>query len=124
MTYLREAQTTVPLSKEAPRAARGWLRGSGVVPLELDDLAVLLLSELVSNSVLHSGLAAPEAVSVRVATFPGGVRVEVVDEGIGLGDLDTRGDRSFGLRIVERTAARWGHSDAPTRVWFELTLPF
>jgi len=123
MTYLREAQTAIPLSKEAPRDARRWLRGSGVVPIELDDLATLLVSELVSNSVVHSGLAAPEAVSVHVAAFPGGIRVEVVDAGMGFRDLARRGDRSFGLRIVEDTSARWGHAEHPTRVWFELTVP-
>jgi anti-sigma regulatory factor (Ser/Thr protein kinase) len=123
MTYLREAQTTLPLSREAPREARGWLRRSGIVPIELDDLAVLLVSELVSNSVLHSGLAEPESVSVHVAAFPGGIRVDVVDDGIGFSDLGRREDRSFGLDIVERTSARWGHAQGPTRVWFELTLP-
>ncbi len=96
MAYLREAQTALPLSKEAPRDARRWLRSSGVVPLELDDLAALLVSELVSNSVVHSGLAAPETVSVRVAAFPGGISVEVVDTGMGFSDLAKRRDRSFG----------------------------
>ena len=123
MASPREAQTVLPLSKEAPRDARRWLRSSGVVPLELDDLAALLVSELVSNSVVHSGLAAPETVSVRVAAFPGGIRVEVVDAGMGFGDLGRRGDRSFGLRIVEHASARWGHAQHPTRVWFELTVP-
>ena len=121
--YLREAQTTLPLSKEAPRDARRWLRSSGVVPIELDDLAVLLVSELVSNSVVHSGLAAPETVSVHVAAFLGGIRVEVVDVGKGFRDLVKRGDRSFGLRIVEQTSARWGHAEYPTCVWFELAVP-
>lgn len=122
MTYLREAHTTLSLSKEAPRAARGWLRRSGVVPIELDDLAVLLVSELVSNSVLHSGLTAPDTVWVHVAAFPGGIRVEVVDEGIGFRDHVKRGDRSFGMRILEDTSTRWGHAEHPTRVWFELRV--
>jgi two-component sensor histidine kinase len=122
MTDLREAQTTFPMSIEAPRSARRWLHASGVVPSELAESVDLVVSELVTNSVTHSGLDASDVVWVHVTSSVAGVIGEVVDDGCGMGANPPRGDdRSTGLRIVERTVSRWGHADHPTRVWFELT---
>jgi two-component sensor histidine kinase len=121
MAYLREVRRTFPLSIEAPRSARRWLRMCGVVPPELADAVDLIVSELVTNSVTHSGLSEPDVVSVRVASSPAGVVGEVIDKGRGMGRVPRPGAWSMGLRIVERTASRWGHADDPTCVWFELT---
>lgn len=120
MNKLNEARRTFPLSIDAPRSARRWLRATGVVPAELQDAVDLVVSELVTNSVTHSGLAEPDVVSVAVASTPFGFVGEVADDGRGLGRSPERDARSIGLRIVERTVARWGHADHPTRVWFAL----
>jgi len=122
MTYLHEEQTTFTLSAGAPRAARRWLHATGIVPAELADAVDLVVSELVTNSVTHSGLAAPNVVSVHVASFPGGIAGEVIDTGRGMGDEPSRTAPSMGLRLVDGTVSRWGHTDHPTRVWFELTI--
>jgi two-component sensor histidine kinase len=119
MTHLREAHETFPLSSDAPRAARCWLRATGGIPAELTDAVDLVVSELVTNSVTHSGLQEPDMVSVRISSFPGGVTGEVVDAGRGIGAAPTFRPRSMGLRIIEHTVDRWGHTDHPTRVWFE-----
>jgi two-component sensor histidine kinase len=119
MEDVHEAHTTIPISIDAPRAARRWLEAGEVVPLELIDAVELVVSELVTNSVTHSGLEEPEVVCVRIAAFRGGVTGEVVDEGRGIGAAPTFRPRSLGLRIVEQPAYRWGHADHPTRVWFE-----
>jgi two-component sensor histidine kinase len=121
MNDVHEAKTTFPLSIHAPRAARRWLHASGVVPADLADAVDLVVSELVANSVTHSGLSAPNVVSVGIASSDGGVTGVVVDHGRGLGEDQPRDADSMGLRIVDRTASRWGHADHPTRVWFELT---
>ena len=121
MTDLREAQQTFPLSIDAPRSARRWLHASGVVPSELEDSVDLVVSELVTNSVTHSGLDASEMVRVHVTSSVAGVSGEVVDDGRGMGVDPSRGDRSMGLRIVAGTVSRWGHADHPTRVWFEFS---
>jgi two-component sensor histidine kinase len=121
MTQLHEAHTTFPLSVDAPRAARRWLHTTSVVPRELVDAVDLVVSELVSNSVAHSGLGRDDVVSVHIASSPGGVNGEVVDEGRGIGTAPKFRPRSLGLRIVGNTADRWGHTDHPTRVWFEFT---
>jgi len=121
MTDLREAQQTFPLSIDAPRSARRWLHASGVVPSELEDSVDLVVSELVTNSVTHSGLDASDVVRVHVTSSVAGVTGEVVDDGRGMGVDPSRGDRSMGLRIVAGTVSRWGHADHPTRVWFEFS---
>jgi len=92
-----------------------------VVPPELADEVDLVVSELVSNSIVHSGLAEPDVVLVRVASVAAGVTGEVVDGGRGMAPDRGWGDGSMGLRIVDGTVSRWGHSDHPTRVWFELS---
>jgi len=121
MTYLHEAHSTFPLSIAAPREARRWLHATGLVPVELADAVDLVVSELVSNSVTHSGLEEPDSVSVRISSSPGVVTGEVVDDGRGIGTAPRFRPLSLGLRIVEHTVDRWGHTDHPTRVWFEFT---
>jgi two-component sensor histidine kinase len=117
--YGREA--SFPLTREAPRSARLWLAESGMVAPDLLEEAMLLVTELVSNSVVHSGLSAPDEVRVHMSPITNGLRVEVEDDGVGFGSDAPRQASSFGLRLVERTADRWGHMDDPTRVWFEVT---
>jgi len=91
------------------------------------DAAVLLVSELFSNSLRHSGSGGPGGrVTVTVTAGGGMVRVEVADEsGSGVpalrrGDGDGEGGR--GLRLVAGLAERWGwrRRDGLTVTWFEL----
>jgi anti-sigma regulatory factor (Ser/Thr protein kinase) len=87
----------------------------------------LLVSELVSNVVRHSGLGPQETMEVHVHMEPKHVRVEVRDEGEGLArpiplaEPKEPGTGGFGLLLVDRIATRWGtESDHGTTVWFEL----
>jgi anti-sigma regulatory factor (Ser/Thr protein kinase) len=89
----------------------------------LDDIR-LLVSELVTNSVRHSG-AEREVVMLAVMTAGGTVRVEVSDAGTGFRpgerstDLDEPG--GWGLQLVDQLADRWGvETGRRTRVWFEI----
>ena len=96
------------------------------------DLAVLLASELVTNSVRHSGAAVPGGlVTVAVAVAGEGVRVEVTDRSgdgapvlspAAFADGDAEGRRGLGL--VDELAARWGYqrSGGLTTTWFELAV--
>lgn len=86
---------------------------------------MLLVSELVSNAVLHSN--APPASEILLCARlldRGAVRVEVIDRGSGfaVGPRDpARANGGFGLHLVDRQANRWGVDRAGgTRVWFEL----
>jgi serine/threonine-protein kinase RsbW len=91
------------------------------------DVAVLLASELVTNSVLHGGSAGPgEAVTVTVVLWDAGVRVEVTGrkaDGVPvLRRPDDEAEGSRGLRLVEELAVRWGYErgGGQATTWFEL----
>jgi len=84
----------------------------------------LLVSELVTNSYRHGGLAPDDSIGLRVELAEGTVRIEVTDRGAGGTPAirDPGEDGGWGLRIVERVANRWGSEDVPEGrvVWFEL----
>jgi two-component sensor histidine kinase len=75
------------------------------------DVAVLLVSEMVTNSLLHGGSSVlGEAVMVTVVVGDAGVRVEVTGrkaDGVPvLRRPDDEAEGSRGLRLVEELAAR------------------
>jgi serine/threonine-protein kinase RsbW len=91
------------------------------------DDAMLLASELFTNSLRHSSSGLPgETVTVTVSARTGAVRVEVADRsGPGVPQLRPAGadaENGRGLGLVERLAARWGwrRRGAQTVTWFEL----
>jgi anti-sigma regulatory factor (Ser/Thr protein kinase) len=85
---------------------------------------VLLVSEVVSNAVLHSTGPADSAITVTAKATEDLVRVTVIDAGGGFipGERDpTRTDGGYGLYLLEKAASRWGvDGNGPTSVWFEL----
>lgn len=108
----------------APRAARRRVAEllAGVPDLDLDVVA-LLVSELVTNVVLHAGSVA----HLRVRVVGDHVRVEVADRSPQLPVLRPvrRGAvTGRGLHIVDRLADRWGVRAGDVGdgkvVWFEL----
>jgi anti-sigma regulatory factor (Ser/Thr protein kinase) len=121
--FKHERRASFPLTDVAPYSARHWFTDEGFFPSRIRDDVVLLLSELVANSVSHSGLAAPEEVEVSVrVTRGGGVHVEVVDQGIGIEEpLPPAEPDRFGLRFVDQVTDRWGYTNDPTRVWFDIS---
>ncbi|HEX9891921.1 MAG TPA: ATP-binding protein, partial [Actinomycetota bacterium] len=113
-----------PHSVRAPGLARDALAAirAHMSPQRYADLR-LLVSELVSNSVVHG--APGEAVHLRVGIKGGVAEVEVEDAGRGSvapSPGARPGDESGrGLQIVEMLADRWGvASSRPTRVWFQV----
>jgi anti-sigma regulatory factor (Ser/Thr protein kinase) len=91
------------------------------------DTAVLLLSELVTNSVLHSGSVLPgQTVTVTVLREGEVVRVEVTDRSGAtvpvLRAADSGAEGGRGLYLVDSLAARWGaeQDGDRTTTWFEL----
>lgn len=117
------------LDVHAPGAARGVVAncvGERVPPAMLDD-AQLLVSELVTNSVRHSGASAGDGVVVRVELTPSMLRIEVEDPGrggvIGPGAGDGERGGGFGLNLVQALSERWGVERVAvggTRVWAQL----
>jgi anti-sigma regulatory factor (Ser/Thr protein kinase) len=84
---------------------------------------LLLVTELVTNAVLHAG-APGSPVLLRVTVSPGSLRVEVHDRGPGfeMREPKPRGSSGgYGLFLIERMSDRWGvHRNETTYVWFEL----
>lgn len=126
-TWRREFPGTDRSVSEAREWARGLL-GERVAAPVLDDV-VLLLSEVVTNAVTHSGSGRDEdgRVAVRVTCDTGGVRVEVRDGGSATGapvvrapDTEAVGGR--GLWLVDGLATAWGtwRDDAGATVWFRV----
>jgi serine/threonine-protein kinase RsbW len=118
-------ESMIPMSSEAPFRARtavaGWLRELAAAEVRAD--ACLLVSELVTNSVRHSGMPPGAPVHVGAAMVDGRVRVRVADDGETGTVRRRRPDRGggFGLDLLDRLATRWGVEGAPgTGVWFEL----
>jgi serine/threonine-protein kinase RsbW len=127
---VRETVTLAGRAERA-RAARAFVSevlGSGH---PCRDAAILLVSEIFSNSIRHSRSGDPgETVTVAVITGDGTVRVEVTDRaGPGTPELrpasrDAEGGR--GLQLVASLAARWGwrrRRGERMVTWFELSHP-
>ena len=94
--------------------------------------AILLTSELVTNSLQHSWSRRPGGtITVTLIAIPGGVRCEVTDQGAatvpalraappGPQELE---DSGRGLHLVNVLSARWDYcrDEVSTLTWFELT---
>jgi anti-sigma regulatory factor (Ser/Thr protein kinase) len=112
----------IPASVPAARGLVDDLAGE-VDPQGLQDI-LIMVSELVTNSVRHAKLAPPDRVHLLVERLDDRVRVSVADAGPGFGTPPgptEEGLSGWGLDLVDRLAARWGHERAPGRntVWFE-----
>ncbi len=89
---------------------------------------VLLVSEVVTNSVVHSASGGGGEVAMTVAVGSGTVLVEVSDGGSGASAPHVRNDpqaeNGRGMFLVDLLASRWGirGGDSGDRrtVWFEV----
>jgi serine/threonine-protein kinase RsbW len=84
----------------------------------------LLLTELITNALRHSGMTADDEIRVRAVLSGGTVRIEVHDPGRD-GPIERRepGARGggYGLFLVERLTDEWGVEQRDgTTVWAEL----
>ena len=114
--------------QQAPSRARAavarFIATSGISELARDKL-ILLVSELVSNAVLHSDAPPASGVLLHARVLePGNIRVEVTDSGSGFTAAPRDPSRvtgGYGLFLVAQEANRWGvDREGGTRVWFEL----
>lgn len=115
-----------PRAPESARAKLSESFDSSLDPPVVDDLR-LLVSELVTNCVLHGGAQGDRAITVRTAIGPSAVRTEVCHDGPAFEapehepDLESPG--GLGLFLVEQMSAAWGIAEGrETCVWFELGL--
>lgn len=121
---------TLAAGSQAPARARhaaadaleGWDR-------EPRERALLVISELVTNAVLHGSRSPHDRIGLRVARRGVTTRIEVSDPGTGSSDqvrpgqLGSEGSTSgWGLPIVAELTHRWGVArlTGRTTVWCEL----
>ena len=110
---------------EARRALEGL--NDLLPPEKLEDVR-LLVSELVTNSVVHAGLSPEEAITVTVTLRGGLARGEVRDRGAGFEPPQEPTPKpdlagGWGLYIVDKVADRWGVAHTGSKsVWFEIDL--
>jgi anti-sigma regulatory factor (Ser/Thr protein kinase) len=116
----------LPRDLDAGAAARHELeRFRGRIDETDLNIAALLMTELVANSVKHAGAEAGSHLRLDLTVTADRIRVEVRDGGPGF--VPARrpaGAYHWGIELVDRLADRWqvvpgnGHGD--TSVWFEL----
>lgn len=111
----------------APSKAREFLallRFNGIDAKQLQQ-ASLLVSELVTNCVVHAGLSGRDTIDLTLELDQSRLRIEVKDAGHGY-DLSSaleskRAGFGYGLRLVQALSDRWGIADGKGLcVWFEL----
>lgn len=116
-------QALFPDDARSARAARTFVRGQITgCPESTVDAVMLLVSELVTNAVLH----ARSTVSVEVRCCSrGGVHVEISDRSTATPVRTPRSDTALGGRgvaLVEAYSTRWGVRSLAggKTVWFEV----
>jgi anti-sigma regulatory factor (Ser/Thr protein kinase) len=114
---------------QAPSLARAAVAGfteKSELPEASMATLVLLVSELVSNAVVHSDAPPASDIELRASLIgQRAVRVEVADQGSGFTVIPRDPDQltgGFGLYLVDSQAARWGvDRRGGTCVWFEIS---
>jgi anti-sigma regulatory factor (Ser/Thr protein kinase) len=119
------ARSSYPRGPDAPRQARAALAewyGDALGGEELDS-GTLLVSELVTNAVVHGA----GRIHLTADLDEDRLRVEVGDEGSGLEraarGMSFRVPRGHGLTIVGALSSRWGIREGTTHVWAEIERP-
>ena len=99
------------------------------LPASVRDDAELLVTELISNAVLHGDFHEADRLSVETELSGSKLRVEVVNPGWEdvphLKNPDPFDPDGRGMILVDRLADAWGVDvleDERLKVWFELSL--
>ncbi|MBV8220918.1 MAG: STAS domain-containing protein [Solirubrobacterales bacterium] len=131
--FLERIDIALDRTPDAPAMARAELRQAVAGRLSDQDgaTATLLTSELVTNAVIHPGVAVGGSVELRITLFRDRIRVEVTDAGAGFdaatlppAQPDVAG--GHGLFVVDGLSSRWGTTRPAAGasnsfcVWFEL----
>ena len=115
-----------PEPEEVTDARHALDRLANFLPSEKLEDVRLVVSELVTNSILHAVLSPDDQISLKVTVSDGAVRGSVCDRGTGFrisSKLGPRPDMSggWGLPIVEMISDRWGvERNSHVCVWFEI----
>jgi serine/threonine-protein kinase RsbW len=122
----RTRYTALPATEQAPGLARQATRET--LPAwqlaQLEETALLLVSELVTNAVRHARNQG-RMIALRLETTAGGLRIEVHDGDSRWpqpGTPDGLAESGFGFVLVDALSRTWGVTDLAVgkAVWAEL----
>ena len=116
---MTSVNSQLPRSPASVRSARQLVNShTTMLGSQQREDAALMVSELVTNALLH-GIG---EIWLRVDADPDGVRIEVSDQGnVSLAPSPTPGAHGgWGLRIVDELADEWGVLEGSTKVWFRI----
>jgi anti-sigma regulatory factor (Ser/Thr protein kinase) len=127
-TVTRHIRRVLPARPEAIAEARRAVRGL-LVDAAARDTLELLVSELVTNSVVHAGLGPEDPISVHITGRADRVRLAVRDSGPGFDEPSANGHDELapggrGCVIVDALADAWGIDGdaAGCTVWCEIAV--
>jgi anti-sigma regulatory factor (Ser/Thr protein kinase) len=113
---------------EAPSVARAAIVGfcqDCAVSSSALATAMLLVSEVVTNAVIHPDVKPPAPIRMRGGVTPEVIRVEITDRGSGFTPQPRDPSRShggYGLYLLDKEALRWGvRQDEGNTLWFEVS---
>lgn len=126
----RSMSMRIPGGDDAPARARRSVRSllEGQIPARAASDAALLVSELVTNSVVHANVGVGRSLTVEVTTLDDRLRIAVTDPGSrvrpSLLPRDPEIAGGLGLLLVDELCETWGvwQDLGPTCVWCELLL--
>ena len=91
------------------------------IPEDIAHTVLLLSTEVVGNAVRHAQLEPDQRIVFFARLMPDFARVEVADPGDGFDPDAASGGDGFGLRLLNKLAARWGvDCERGCKVWFEV----
>jgi two-component sensor histidine kinase len=126
----RTADLRLEVAGGAPAVTAARRAIAGLEPyldVESTQAVLLLVSELVTNAILHGGADAANALKLGLSVSGQTIRVTVQDPGGGfplepVSEPDREG--GWGLVLLEQLADRWGIEDDPDHmIWFEIDRP-
>jgi anti-sigma regulatory factor (Ser/Thr protein kinase) len=110
-------------------ARRALAENAPALPQTVQDDIALLMTEIVSNAVIHGDAADDTPLELEFRRWDGRVRIDLFHPGSAFEPPESRpsnGDSNggWGLFLVDRIAERWGVQPDPsgTRVWFEMPV--
>jgi anti-sigma regulatory factor (Ser/Thr protein kinase) len=119
---MERADLTINGGLSAPARARTALKAFNGSLGECRDDVKLLVTELVTNAVVHAGAGPDTPIGVRVEAAPDAIRAEISHPGPAFEARPRPDEQKFGLHLVDKLADRWGAEpvNEKNRIWFEL----
>lgn len=115
-------ELTITGGLSAPARARTALKAFNGSLDEFRDDVELLITELVTNAVVHAGANSDTPIGVRVEAAPHAIRAEILHPGPPFEARPRPDEQKFGLHLVDQLTDRWGSEPVAelNRTWFEL----